>query len=318
MSTIKSFCNVINHEIYPRLNENLYKIKGWQSNIIKKNGQVYCVPNIEFNKPYFANFNDLIFDKHTIVYKNDLPSAIVEIVFTDVRIDYSGFYSNVHLSFIYGNNRKGRICIGYDYCERQSIRFRFEPFDARTFEYVGTIGAQLTNSGISETNAFMVKGELVDYSKLRNDAIIAKLTSCFYNVVEDADGTKYVTTCKWDGSNASAYMPKIALVNELKIDSNGLSIIAYKEQGNKYRYKYVPMNYAYEKDVYPDADSCINNNTLQVTRIGGAVEHYKTQEENTKAIIYVTINGRKMSEEIDINDILCKMFLKQYFNDQMK
>ena len=316
MRTIKSFCNVINNEIYPRLNENLYKIKGWQSNIIKKNGQVYYVPNIEFNKPYFANFNDLIFDKHTIVYKNDLPSAIVEIVFTDVRIDYSGFYSYIRLSFIYDNNRKGQICIGYNYCEQRTIHFRFEPFDARTFDYVGTIGTQLTNSGISETNAFMVKGELVDYSKLRNDAIVAKLTSCFYNVVEDVNGTKYVTTCKWDGVNASAYMPKIAKVNEIKIDSNGLSVLIYNEKGQ--RDKYVPMNYLYEKDVYPNAESCINNNTLQVTRIGGAVEHYKTQEENTKAIIYVTINGREMSEEIDIDDILCKMFLKQYFNDQMK
>lgn len=316
MRTIKSFCNEINNENYPKLTENLYKIKGWQTNIIKVNPQVYRVPHIEFNKSYFVNFNDLVFNKYTIAYKTDLPSAIVEIVFTDVRIDYSGFYSNVHLSFIYGNNRKGRICIGYDCCNRQSISFRFEPFDNHTFEYLGTIGAQLTNSGISETNAFMVKGELVDYSSLRNDAIVAKLTSCFYNVVKDANGTKYVTTCKWDGSNASAYMPKIALVNNIKIDSNGLSILAYKENGN--RYKYVPMNYAYEKDVYPDADSCINNNTLQVTRIGGAVEHYKTQEENTKAVIYVTINGREMSEEIDIDDILCKMFLKQYFNDQMK
>lgn len=316
MRTLKSFCNVINNEIYPRLTENLYKIKGWQSNIIKRNQQVYRVPHIEFNKSYFANFNDLIFDNHTIVYKNDLPNAIVEIVFTDVQIDYSGFYSDIRLSFIYGNNRKGRICIGYDYCGRQTIRFRFEPFDARTFEYVGTIGTQLTNSGISETNAFMVKGKLVDYSSLKNDAIIAKLTSCFYNVVEDANGTKYVTTCKWDGSNASAYMPKIALVNEIKIDSNGLSVLKYNEKGH--RDKYVPMNYLYEKDVYPDAESCVNNNALQVTRIGGAVEHYKTQEENTKAIIYVTINGREMSEEIDIDDILCKMFLKQYFNDQMK
>lgn len=316
MRTLKSFCNVINNEIYPRLTENLYKIKGWQSNIIKRNQQVYCVPHIEFNKSYFANFNDLIFDNHTIVYKNDLPNAIVEIVFTDVQIDYSGFYSDIRLSFIYGNNRKGRICIGYDYCGRQTIRFRFEPFDARTFEYVGTIGTQLTNSGISETNAFMVKGELVDYSTLKNDTIVAKLTSCFYNVVEDVNGTKYVTTCKWDGANASAYMPKIAKVHEIKIDCNGLSVLIYNEKGQ--RDKYVPMNYAYEENVYSDADSCINNNTLQVTRIGGAVEHYKTQEENTKAIIYVTINGRKMSEEIDIDDILCKMFLKQYFNDQMK
>lgn len=316
MRTLKSFCNVINNEIYPRLTENLYKIKGWQSNIIKRNQQVYRVPHIEFNKSYFANFNDLIFDNHTIAYKNDLPNAIVEIVFTDVQIDYSGFYSDIRLSFIYGNNRKGRICIGCDYCGRQTIRFRFEPFDARTFEYVGTIGTQLTNSGISETNAFMVKGKLVDYSTLKNDAITAKLTSCFYNVVEDASGTKYVTTCKWDGANASAYMPKIAKVHEIKIDCNGLSVLIYNEKGQ--RDKYVPMNYLYEKDVYPDAESCINNNTLQVTRIGGAVEHYKTQEENTKAIIYVTINGRKMSEEIDIDDILCKMFLKQYFNDQMK
>lgn len=316
MRTTKSFCNEVNNEIYPRLTENLYKIKGWQSNIIKRNQQVYRVPHIEFNKSYFANFNDLIFDNHTIVYKNDLPNAIVEIVFTDVQIDYSGFYSVIRLSFIYGNNRKGRICIGYDYCGRQTIHFRFEPFDARTFEYVGTIGTQLTNSGISETNAFMVKGKLVDYSTLKNDAITAKLTSCFYNVVEDASGTKYVTSCKWDGANASAYIPKIALVNEIKIDSNGLSVLIYNEKGQ--RDKYVPMNYLYEKDVYPDAESCINNNTLQVTRIGGAIEHYKTQEENTKAIIYVTINGREMSEEINTDDILCKMFLKQYFNDQMK
>ena len=315
-TTTKSFCNVINNEIYPRLTENLYKIKGWQTNVIKRHQGVYSVPNIEFNKPYFVNFNDLIFNKYTEKYKNDLPSAIVEIVFTDVTINYGGFYSTIRLSFIYGNNRKGQICIGYDYCDRQSIHFRFEPFDARTFEYVGTIGTQLTNSGISETNAFMVKGELVDYSTLRNDAIIAKLTSCFYNVVEDVNGTKYVTTCKWDGANASAYMPKIALVNEIKIDSNGLSIWVYNQNDKKH--KFMPMNCAYEKDVYPDADSCINNNTLQVTRIGGAVEHYKPQEENTKAIIHVTINGREMSEEIDIDDILCKMFLKQYFNDQMK
>lgn len=316
MRTTKSFCNEINNENYPKLTENLYKIKGWQSNIIKRNKGVYRVPHIEFNKSYFVNFNDLVFNKYTNVYKNDLPTAIVEIVFTDVRIDFSGFYSNVHLSFIYGNNRKGQMCIGYNYCEQQTIHFRFEPFDNHTFDYIGTIGTQLTNSGISETNAFMVKGELVDYSSLRNDAITAKLTSCFYNIVKDADGTKYVTTCKWDGSNASAYMPKIALVNTIKIDSNGLSILTYDKNGK--RYKFMPINYAYEEDVYPDAESCINNNTLQVTRIGGAVEHYKPQEENTKTIIYVTINGKEMSKEIDIDDILCKMFLKQYFIDQMK
>lgn len=311
MRTTKSFCNEVNNEIYPRLNENLYKIKGWQTNVIKRFNQVYRVPNIEFNKSYFVNFNDLIFSKYTEKYKTDLPSAIVEIMVTDVQIDYGGFYSSIHLSFIYGNNRKGCICIGYDYCGKQTIGFRFEPFDNYTLEYVGTIGTQLTNSGISETNAFMVKGELVDYSTLKNDTITAKLTSCFYNVVEDVDGTKYITTCKWDGSNASAYMPKIALVNSIKIDPNGLSILTYDKNGK--RHKFMPINCAYEEDVYPDADSCINNNTLQVTRIGGAVEHYKPQVNAKKAVVSVTIDNKQISKEINLDDIMFSIFIKEYF-----